>query len=97
MEQTQLHQFHARLEKLTPPPKLRRRRHRWRLPLKGLMLIGLAVFGFKIALILVFGNMSLQTRISAMENETALTRYAARIFKPDPVTQWVAVALKESL
>ena len=74
--------------------KSRARRIRPRLPLRGLMLVALALFGFKVFLFLNYGPAEYEARLDILRSGTLLEQGGAFVMQADPVTVMIATELR---
>jgi hypothetical protein len=66
------------------------KRRRVHIPVKGLMFLVLAFFGFKAFMLAANGPETYQERLALLENGTAIEAFGARIMSIDPATQFLA-------
>ena len=68
----------------------RRRRFPW----SGLMMLVVAFFGLKGAIIAQFGPDFYSQRLARLDGGTTVEKAAAWTMQPDPVSRWVSVQIK---
>lgn len=67
----------------------RRRTHRRVLPVRPFLLFALAVFAFKIFLVLQMGQASYGAKMAVLAEGTTMEQVAAKVMALDPVSQWI--------
>lgn len=71
----------------------RARRRSLRLPVKGLMMITIALIGFKLLLVQSLGTAGYNDRLQGLVSGTPAEQVGAYVMQIDPVTQWLSARL----